>query len=245
MIPSSCFNQYKAFHLKSNQTASITPCFSFVHGKHPFCIVENLRTIFGKKAFGSLRFTSIDCMKPNYQSNGEDMTSLDFGEQEMEEAEDSGLPWEGAVIYKRKSSISHVEYCTTLERLGLGKLSTEVSKSRASVMGLCVTKTVKDYPFGTPVLISVDITKKKQKLRLDGIIKTVITLGCNRFSFYMFISFSFYNHGPSCIMLLSSINCTIKEIMLGCYIYFYPKFLNHLYLSYLIFSLPIFQENFP
>ncbi|PON50180.1 hypothetical protein PanWU01x14_224930 [Parasponia andersonii] len=108
------------------------------------------------------------------------MISLDFEGEEKEDVEETASPWEGAVIYKRSSSISHVEYCTTLERLGLGKLSTEVSKSRASVMGLRVTKAVKDYPFGTPVHISVDITKKKHKLRLDGIVKTVITLGCNR-----------------------------------------------------------------
>ncbi|KAL6131261.1 hypothetical protein ACLB2K_069637 [Fragaria x ananassa] len=68
----------------------------------------------------------------------------------------------------------------TLKRLGLGNLSTEVSKSRASVMGLRVTKAVKDYPNGTPVQISIDITRRKQKLRLDGIIKTVISLTCNR-----------------------------------------------------------------
>ncbi|GMN51067.1 hypothetical protein TIFTF001_020221 [Ficus carica] len=118
-------------------------------------------------------------MKANYQSDGENIVSLDFGDQEKEE-EDTESPWEGAVIYKRNSSISHVEYCTTLERLGLGSLSTEVSKSRASVMGLRVTQAVKDYPFGTPLQISVDVTRKKQKLRLDGIVKTVITLGCNR-----------------------------------------------------------------
>ncbi|KAG5015435.1 hypothetical protein JHK85_021571 [Glycine max] len=36
------------------------------------------------------------------------------------------------------------------------------------------------FPNGTPVQISIDVTKKK-KLRLDGIIKTVITLLCNRY----------------------------------------------------------------
>eukprot|EP00262_Sarcandra_glabra_P011613 TRINITY_DN2824_c0_g6_i1.p1 TRINITY_DN2824_c0_g6~~TRINITY_DN2824_c0_g6_i1.p1 ORF type:complete len:315 (+),score=39.39 TRINITY_DN2824_c0_g6_i1:15-959(+) len=95
-------------------------------------------------------------------------------------AEDYESPWEGAVIYRRNPSISHVEYCTTLERLGLGRLSTELSRTRASEMGLRVTKAVKDYPLGTPVQISVDVTRKRKKLRLDGIIRTVITLGCNR-----------------------------------------------------------------
>lgn len=106
--------------------------------------------------------------------------SYDWEDQEDVE-EDAGSPWEGAIIYKRKPSITHLEYCTTLERLGLGKLSTEVSRSRASAMGLRVTKAVKDYPNGTPVQISIDVTKKKQKLRLDGIIRTVLTLGCNRY----------------------------------------------------------------
>lgn len=105
--------------------------------------------------------------------------SYDWEDQEDVE-EDAGSPWEGAIIYKRNPSITHLEYCTTLERLGLGKLSTEVSRSRASAMGLRVTKAVKDYPNGTPVQISIDVTKKKQKLRLDGIIRTVLTLGCNR-----------------------------------------------------------------
>ncbi|CAN4123804.1 unnamed protein product [Withania somnifera] len=108
-------------------------------------------------------------------------SDFDWEDQEQGDLEDDdGSSWEGAVMYKRNSSVTHLEYCTTLERLGLGKLSTKVSRYRASVMGLRVTKDVKDYPDGTPVLISLDVTRKKQKLRLDGIIRTVITLGCNR-----------------------------------------------------------------
>ncbi|XVE97958.1 hypothetical protein REPUB_Repub03eG0063900 [Reevesia pubescens] len=91
-----------------------------------------------------------------------------------------GSPWEGAVLYRRNPSVTHMEYWTTLERLGLVKLSSEISKSKALIMGLGVTKDVKDYPNGTPVQISIDVTRKKQKIRLDGIVKTVITLGCNR-----------------------------------------------------------------
>ncbi|KAI3788939.1 hypothetical protein L2E82_01722 [Cichorium intybus] len=53
------------------------------------------------------------------------------------------------------------------------------SIERASVMRLRVTKSVKDYPHGTPVLISMDVTGKKRNLKLDGIILTVKTLGCN------------------------------------------------------------------
>ncbi|KAI3455327.1 hypothetical protein Pfo_011990 [Paulownia fortunei] len=104
----------------------------------------------------------------------------EFRDEEIEEDDDEGCPWEGAVMYKRNAGISHLEYCTTLERLGLGKVSSELSKNRASEMGLRVVKSVKDYPNGTPVLISVDITRRKQKLGLDGIVRTVIALNCNR-----------------------------------------------------------------
>lgn len=196
MIPSSCFNQHKV-----NQSSSLNPCFFFVHGKYPSCITENIHTIFRKKALGTLRFTRIERMTPNSQSNEENMIYLDSGDEEKEVTEDSGSPWEGAVIYRRNASVSHVEYCTTLERLGLGKLSTEVSRSRASVMGLRLTKAVKDYPFGTPVHVSVDITKKKQKLRLDGIIKTVITLGCNRYSIFV-NQINCYYHGTASIFAI-------------------------------------------
>ncbi|KAK4759159.1 hypothetical protein SAY87_022290 [Trapa incisa] len=115
--------------------------------------------------------------------------TLDWLGLELDGNEDTESPWEGAVMYRRNSLVSHLEYCTTLERLGLEKLSTDTSKSQASALGLRVTKSVKDYPFGTPVQISIDVSrkkKKKQKLRLDGIVRTVITLGCNRY-FYMLL----------------------------------------------------------
>lgn len=107
----------------------------------------------------------------------EEDSAVDF---DWGEEDDEGSPWEGAIVYRRNPSISHVEYCSTLEGLGLAKLSSEVSRSAASAMGLRVTKAVKDYLQGTPVLVSVDVTRKKQKLRLDGIIRTVISLPCNR-----------------------------------------------------------------
>lgn len=113
-------------------------------------------------------------------------------EHDEKKIEDPGSPWEGAVIYKRNALILHQEYCTTLERLGLGRISTDISKNKASVMGLRVAKAVKDYPNGTPVQVSVDVTRKKKKLRLDGIIKTVITLPCNRY-FYIFLDFTLLN----------------------------------------------------
>lgn len=121
----------------------------------------------------------------------ESSSEFDWDDQEAADVrDDESPPWKGAVIYKRNTSVTHTEYCTTLESLGLGNLSTDVSKSRTSLMGLRVTKAVKDYPDGTPVLISIDVTRKKLKLRLDGIIRTVITLGCNRYlscSFYYYV----------------------------------------------------------
>lgn len=117
-------------------------------------------------------------MNSNYElASDENIMEDDWKDQEDV---DLDSPWEGAIMYQRNASISHLEYCTTLERLGLGRLSTEVSKSRASLMGIRVTKSVKEFPNGTPVLISIDVTRKKQNIKLDGIIRTVITLGCNR-----------------------------------------------------------------
>lgn len=118
--------------------------------------------------------------EPTFDWIDEEENESTFDWIDEEDIDDADSPWEGALIYKRNASITHVEYCTTLERLGLGEFSTEVSKSTASVMGLRVTKAVKDYPEGTPVQVSIDVTRKKRRLRLDGIIKTVLTLGCNR-----------------------------------------------------------------
>lgn len=134
----------------------------------------------------SVKFTCRDGINEN--PSFENTFDLDFGDLGVEDLES---PWEGAVIYKRNPSILHLEYCTTLERLGFGELSTDISKSRASTMGLRVTKSVKDYPLGTPVQISIDVTRKKHRLRLDGVIKTVLTLSCNRYFFfflYIFLS---------------------------------------------------------
>ncbi|KAH6758739.1 BTB/POZ domain protein [Perilla frutescens var. frutescens] len=106
----------------------------------------------------------------------------ELGDEIIEEGVDGdeGFPWEGAILYRRNAAISHLEYCTTLERLGLGKVSSGLSRNRASEMGLRVVKPVTGSPNGTPVLISVDVTRRKHKLRLDGIVRTVIALHCNR-----------------------------------------------------------------
>uniref|UniRef100_A0A2N9GDF1 DUF177 domain-containing protein n=1 Tax=Fagus sylvatica TaxID=28930 RepID=A0A2N9GDF1_FAGSY len=172
------------YRLKSKGGASLNPCFPLVHYKVLWRIPEDKHTFFRSKLHRTLMSTPRDCKNTSNQLTEEKNVSFDWGDHGQGEIEEMGLPWEGAVVYKRNSSISHVEYCTTLERLGLGEHSTEISKSRASIMGLRVTKAVKDYPHGTPVQISIDITRKRQKLRLDGIIRTVITLGCNSLDSY-------------------------------------------------------------
>ncbi|KAE9463314.1 hypothetical protein C3L33_04781, partial [Rhododendron williamsianum] len=126
--------------------------------------------------------------------NSDDVFIDDWWDPTQYDEDMGGSPWEGAVVYQRNASVSHVEYCTTLERLGLAKISTEVSRSRASVMGLRVTKAVKDFPLGTPVLISVDVTRKRQKLRLDGIVRTVISLLCNSSSSSAVIMLTMQDH---------------------------------------------------
>ncbi|XVE83380.1 hypothetical protein DITRI_Ditri16bG0084300 [Diplodiscus trichospermus] len=176
---SSNFNPFKVCNLKFCRPALPIPLSSLVvHSKYPWSVTLENHKIFRNRPQNVLKPVR-DSIKQNCQYFTEDDTvTLDWDDQE--DVEDIGSPWEGAVIYRRNPSVTHLEYCTTLERLGLGKLSSDISKSRASVMGLRVTKAVKDYPNGTPVQISIDVTRKKQKLRLDGIVKTVISLGCNR-----------------------------------------------------------------
>ncbi|XP_022155011.1 large ribosomal RNA subunit accumulation protein YCED homolog 1, chloroplastic [Momordica charantia] len=172
IVSSSHSNEFiRLCFLKSKGNASFNSNFRFVGCKVPF--TENIQATM-------LKFASLKGVKPAYQSLFEDNIIISDWEDQEGDTEEMGSPWEGAVTYKRNSSVSHVEYCTTLERLGFEKLSTDVSKSRASKMGLRVTKAVKDYPFGTPVQISIDVTRKEKKLRLDGIVKTVITLDCYR-----------------------------------------------------------------
>lgn len=166
---STNFNPFKGPPALSNPFCSLV-----VHCKFPATVNLNSHKFF--------RNSPLNVPKPvrdSFNQNSEYFSET-FDWEDQEDVQDMGSPWEGAVIYRRNASVTHVEYCTTLERLGLGKLSTHISKSRASIMGLRLTKAVKDYLNGTPVQISIDVTRKKQKLRLDGIIKTVITLGCNR-----------------------------------------------------------------
>uniref|UniRef100_A0A0C9RPP2 TSA: Wollemia nobilis Ref_Wollemi_Transcript_28736_1118 transcribed RNA sequence n=1 Tax=Wollemia nobilis TaxID=56998 RepID=A0A0C9RPP2_9CONI len=90
---------------------------------------------------------------------------------------DEECPWEGAIMYKRSASHTHLEYCTTLERLGLSSLSSQLSMSTASQTGFRVTE---NGDSGTPVQISIDVTRKRRDLQLDGLLRTFITLPCYR-----------------------------------------------------------------
>ncbi|RLN07442.1 uncharacterized protein C2845_PM11G21040 [Panicum miliaceum] len=100
---------------------------------------------------------------------------LDPDDYAAEPESDDDSPWEGALVYRRDAAVHHLEYASTLERLGLGDLSSHDSRARAAAMGLGAL----DQP-QTPVLVSLDVARRRGRLRLDGIVRTVITLGCFR-----------------------------------------------------------------
>lgn len=183
MTPGFFANNVKAPHVLFPQTALSHSLYNSFHckvlQKHVFA---NKHTSKILECNSHLEFITRDSLNSNFElAHDNNIMEDDWNDQEdVDDDNDMDSPWEGAILYQRNPSISHLEYCTTLERLGLGHISSDVSKSRASLMGLRVTKSVKDFPNGTPVLISIDVTRKKQNLKLDGIIRTVITLGCNR-----------------------------------------------------------------
>ncbi|KAJ4776385.1 hypothetical protein LUZ62_060642 [Rhynchospora pubera] len=182
-------------------------------------------------------------------------------------------PWKGAVVYKRDATVSHVEYCTSLDRLTIGWLSSRVSADRAAEMGLKLPDDLnwiyddeggdnderingQDVVFegkddnnnsvflsadelrnakislkygddddddddddefddfdiddeiggefiDTPVLVSIDVTRKRDSIRLDGIIRTVITLDCKRC------------FGPSAECVYSNFSLLLSETPIG------------------------------
>jgi hypothetical protein len=109
---------------------------------------------------------------------------LDADELESDSGDDGlASPWEGALVYRRDAAVHHLEYATTLERLGLGDLSSPDSRARAANLGLGLSGGGQDGTAAqsqTPVLVSLDVTRRRGRLRLDGIVRTVITLGCFR-----------------------------------------------------------------
>ena len=94
------------------------------------------------------------------------------------EGNEEGTPWEGAIIFRRSAAQSRFDYATTLERLGLSRFSSEKSMSFATDMGL--EKLEVDGVVGTPVQITVDISKEGRDYRIDGVLRTALTLICNR-----------------------------------------------------------------
>ncbi|KAE8776311.1 hypothetical protein D1007_51071 [Hordeum vulgare] len=111
----------------------------------------------------------------------EDFEGFADGEADGD-VEEGPSPWEGAVVYRRDAAAQHLEYATTLERLGLADLSSPHSCERAAAMGIMPpSKPSRGAAAGTtPVLVSVDVARRRGRLRLDGILRTVITLGCYR-----------------------------------------------------------------
>ncbi|WOK99793.1 hypothetical protein Cni_G08505 [Canna indica] len=151
----------------------------------PFFTSKSFSTLSQSAPLTSLKASSSSFTVFETTDFGAAVDDLGSGSGSGEGDEDlAGSPWEGAVLYRRDPSVSHVEYCTTLERLGLGKLSSGLSRSRAATMGIRLPiRRAKNSAFGdqeTPVLVSLDVTRKKRRLKLDGIVRTVITLRCNR-----------------------------------------------------------------
>ncbi|CAN6273840.1 unnamed protein product [Urochloa humidicola] len=108
-----------------------------------------------------------------------DFDPEDYAAAEPESDDDDESPWEGALVYRRDAAVHHLEHATTLERLGLGDLSSHDSRARAAAMGLGALDQAQSQA-QTPVLVSLDVTRRRGRLRLDGIVRTVITLGCFR-----------------------------------------------------------------
>jgi hypothetical protein len=64
-----------------------------------------------------------------------DLDLEDYGAA-SDESDDEDSPWEGALVYRRDAAVHHLEHATTLERLGLGDLSSPDSPARANAMGM-------------------------------------------------------------------------------------------------------------
>ena len=121
VIPSFHINHLKCESpFKSNftfvQCNILKGCPSFCKIPHP--------TFSKNKQLSTLRFIATKCTSSDDMLfNVDSSITFDWTDQKEGEVEDMESPWEGAVVYQRNPLISHVEYCTTLERLGLQKLS--------------------------------------------------------------------------------------------------------------------------
>ncbi|KAJ7545661.1 hypothetical protein O6H91_08G005000 [Diphasiastrum complanatum] len=86
------------------------------------------------------------------------------------------LPRPGSVVFRRNVSETRIEFHTTLESLGLAKVSSDQSRAMAVSEGFATGIAES----GTPVGIVVDVMKEGRDFRLRGCVKTVLALCCNR-----------------------------------------------------------------
>lgn len=121
-------------------------------------------------------FCCESCSSNSNLSHSDSNLFMDAGAVEGDEEE--GTPWEGAVMFRRSGVQSRADYATTLERLGLTRYSSEKAISLATDMGL--EKSEVDGVVGTPVQITLEVTKEGRDYRVDGVIRTALTMVCNR-----------------------------------------------------------------
>ncbi|KAL2641737.1 hypothetical protein R1flu_009324 [Riccia fluitans] len=107
-----------------------------------------------------------------------DKTSIEKDAKEVESETEE--PWLGAVMFKRSAVQSHYELQTSLERLGLTVLSSEDSRTLAKSIGIITKTSESGAEQFTPVGISIDVSREGRDLRLDGLVRTAISLCCNR-----------------------------------------------------------------
>ncbi|KAL3685770.1 hypothetical protein R1sor_003792 [Riccia sorocarpa] len=107
-----------------------------------------------------------------------DKSSIEKDAEEVESEKEE--PWLGATIFKRSAIQTHYELQTSLERLGLTVLSSSESSSLAKTIGIIPKKVEFATEEFTPVGISIDVTRQGRDLRLDGLVRTAISLCCNR-----------------------------------------------------------------
>ncbi|KAK8938793.1 hypothetical protein KSP39_PZI011352 [Platanthera zijinensis] len=150
------------------------------------CSFSSLQFRFPRYPLKKISLTLLPASVSASSPAGTKITDFDSVVDELDPEEEEDLaasPWEGAVVYRRDSSVTHAEYCTTLERLGLARISSGISRSRAAEMGIRIpARRAKESGLAneTPVLVSIDVARRKSRLKLDGILRTVISLRCNR-----------------------------------------------------------------
>lgn len=105
----------------------------------------------------------------------------------VEEAFDTSDPWLGAVIFSPETNRRSYTFITTLERLGLGDLSSASSVSEAADLLVAPGFTpddgapdLREQAKGTAVVINMNVAGSGQDLLADGTVDTVFGLQCTR-----------------------------------------------------------------